>query len=94
MAAHQEVTRQWWQDRKGEFDLFYRQAVRQKSAMGDSAAAALRLTLLDNLVLLEIPAQAIGLANKQVAGKVRQVCESFGQVCPVLCSPLELTEVN
>lgn len=34
------------------------------------------------------------IANAQSVGKVRQVCESFGQTCPVLCSPLELLEVN
>lgn len=34
------------------------------------------------------------IANAQSVGKVRQVCESFGLVCPVLCSPLELLEVN
>lgn len=134
MAAHQEVTRQWWQERKDEFDLFYSEAVRQEAAMGDSEAAALRLVLLDGLILLEIPAQAMALANAlvkatalppkakvdalhiaiaayeqmdfvltwnfkhianaQMAGKVRQVCEAFGQACPVLCSPLALMEVN
>jgi hypothetical protein len=102
--------------------------------MGDSQAASARLALLAELTLLEIPAQAMGLANAlvdatalpvkarvdalhiaiaayermdfvltwnfkhianaQLAGKVRQVCESHGLVCPVLCSPLELMEVN
>ena len=34
------------------------------------------------------------IAHTQSAVKVRQVCESFGQPCPVLCFPLELLEVN
>jgi hypothetical protein len=34
------------------------------------------------------------IANAQNAAKIRQVCASFGQICPVLCSPLELLEVN
>ena len=33
------------------------------------------------------------IANAQSAVKVRQVCESFGLPCPVLCSSLELLEV-
>ncbi len=134
MAAHQEVTREWWQNQRLGFELFYSEAVRDEAAMGDAQAAAQRLALLDNLNLLEIPLQAIDLANAlvnatalptkakvdalhiaiaayekmdfvltwnfkhianaQSASKVRQVCESFGQVCPVLCSPLELLEVN
>lgn len=102
--------------------------------MGDTQAAAQRLAMLDGLQLLEIPLQALDLANAlvlatalpakaredalhiaiaaiekmdfvltwnfkhianaQSAIKVRQVCESFGLPCPVLCSPLELLEVN
>jgi hypothetical protein len=134
MAAHQEVTREWWQNRRHAFALFYSEAVRNESALGDPQAAAQRLALLDDLNLLEIPLQAMGLANAlvdatalpakarvdalhiaiaayermdfvltwnfkhianaQSASKVRQVCESFGLTCPVLCSPLELLEVN
>lgn len=134
MAAHQEVTHEWWQNRRPAFELFYSEAVREEAAMGDPHAAAQRLALLSDLALLEIPAQAMDLANAlvdatalpakarvdalhiataafekmdfvltwnfkhianaQSASKVRQVCESFGLVCPVLCSPLELLEVN
>jgi predicted nucleic acid-binding protein len=133
-AAHQEVTHEWWQNRRLAFELFYSEAVREEAAMGDPHAAAQRLDLLADLQLLEIPAQAMDLANAlvdatalpakakvdalhiataacgkmdfvltwnfkhianaQSASKVRQVCESFGLVCPVLCSPLELLEVN
>jgi hypothetical protein len=134
MAAHQEVTREWWQTQRQKFALFYSDAVRAEAAMGDSQAAAARLTFLDDLILLEIPSAALGLANAlieatalplkarvdalhiavaahermdfvltwnfkhianaQLAGKVRQVCEAHGLACPVLCSPLELMEVN
>ena len=134
MAAHQEVTHEWWHNRRAVFSLFYSEAVRDEASMGDAQAAAQRLALLSELSLLEIPAQAFDLANAlvqatalpakaqvdalhiaiaayeridfvltwnfkhianaQSASKVRQVCESFGLVCPVLCSPLELLEVN
>jgi PIN domain len=134
MAAHQEVTREWWQNQRSAFELFYSDAVRNEAAMGDPKAADQRLAILADLQLLEIPMQALELAkalvlatalpakaevdalhiaiaayekmeflltwnfkhiaNAQSVGKVRQVCESFGQTCPVLCSPLELLEVN
>lgn len=134
MAAHQEVTHEWWHNRRAAFALFYSEAVRAEAAMGDPQAAAQRLTFLGELSLLEIPLQAFDLANAlvlatalpakarvdalhiaiatyermdfvltwnfkhianaQSAVKVRQVCESFGLPCPVLCSPLELLEVN
>ena len=134
MAAHQEVTREWWQNQRGAFELFYSEAVRNEAAMGNDQAAALRLQALADLSLLEIPTLAFDLANAlvqatalptkaqvdalhiaiaayesmdfvltwnfkhianaQSASKVRAVCESFGLRCPVLCSPLELLEVN
>jgi predicted nucleic acid-binding protein len=134
MAAHQEVTHEWWQNRRVAFELFYSEAVRQEAAMGDPQAAAQRLGLLTDLNLLEIPLQAMDLANAlvdatalpakarvdalhiataayekmdfvltwnfkhianaQSAAKVRQVCASFALACPILCSPLELLEVN
>lgn len=134
IAAHQEVTHEWWLNRRAAFALFYSEAVRDEAAMGDPLAAAQRLTLLAELNLLEIAVQAFDLANAlvqatalpakarvdalhiaiaayehmdfvltwnfkhianaQSASKVRKVCESFGLDCPVLCSPLELLEVN
>ncbi len=134
MAAHQEVTREWWQNQSGAFDLYYSEAVRNEAAMGSEDAAALRLQALLDLKLLEIPSQALELANAlviatalpakaqvdalhiaiaayekmdfvltwnfkhianaQSALKVREVCAGFGLQCPVLCSPLELLEVN
>jgi PIN domain len=134
MAAHQEVTREWWLNQRGAFDLYYSEAVRNEAAMGSEDAAALRLQALTDLTLLEIPSQAFELskalvratalpakaqvdalhiaiaayekmnfvltwnfkhiANAQSTLKVREVCAAFGLQCPVLCSPLELLEVN
>lgn len=34
------------------------------------------------------------IANAQQTNKVRQVCSTFGVICPQLCSPLELLGVN
>jgi hypothetical protein len=134
MAAHQSVTRDWWQNRRSQFELFYSDAVRAEAALGDPEAAAARITVLNDLALLEIPFQSLQLvnalvdaaalpakarvdalhiavaayermdfvltwnfkhiANAQLAGKVREVCAAYGLECPVLCSPLELMEVN
>ncbi len=134
MASHQEVTREWWQNQRSAFELFYSDAVRNEAAMGDPKAAEQHLAILADLQLLEIPMQALELAkalvlatalpakaevdalhiaiaacekmeflltwnfkhiaNAQSVGKVRQVCASYGQSCPVLCSPLELLKVN
>jgi hypothetical protein len=45
-AAHQQVTREWWERRK-DFDLFVSQAVITEAGRGDSGAATRRLAALD-----------------------------------------------
>ena len=67
MAAHQEVTREWWQNQRHAFELFYSEAVRNEAAMGDTQAAAQRLEILDDMQLLEIPLDALELANALVS---------------------------
>ena len=42
LAAHQQVTRDWWTSR-GEFELFASQFVLDEAAAGDEKAAASRL---------------------------------------------------
>jgi len=51
LAAHQQVTRDWWASR-GTFELFASQFVLDEAAAGDAQAAAGRLaTLMDMTVL-------------------------------------------
>nr|WP_295776282.1 hypothetical protein [Rhodoferax sp.] len=56
MAAHHEVTHEWWNNRRAAFSLFYSEAVRDEASMGDAQAAAQRLALLNELSLLEFQA--------------------------------------
>jgi hypothetical protein len=53
-AAHQQVTRDWWEARRDDFDIFVSQAVLQEATAGDPDAAARRLELLKDLPLLEL----------------------------------------
>jgi hypothetical protein len=39
-AAHQQITREWWQTRREEFDVFVSQIVIQESSGGDPDAVA------------------------------------------------------
>jgi hypothetical protein len=65
-AAHQQVTREWWSIR-GRFDLFISQFVIDEAAAGDEVAAADRLAILQEAVLLEVTEDAILLAETLVA---------------------------
>lgn len=61
-AAHQQLTREWWEERHGEFEVFISQAVVREASAGDPAVAARRLAALDGIPALEITAEALALA--------------------------------
>jgi hypothetical protein len=45
-TANQQITREWWDTRRSDFDLFLSQFVLDKASAGDADAAARRLKLL------------------------------------------------
>lgn len=67
VAAHQQVTAEWWQLGRRKFDLFVSQSVISEAAAGDPAAAERRLAALSDLGLLDIDRQVEALAQKLVA---------------------------
>jgi predicted nucleic acid-binding protein len=66
-AGHQQVTREWWQNRRGLFDIFISQLVVDEAAAGDSVAARERLAVLQDLPLLDITDDVTSLAAALVA---------------------------
>src|SRR5262249_36266614 len=66
MAAHQQITREWWDKRKDDFDLYVSQIVLQEAAGGDASAAARRMELLRGIPALTIPEAATALAEELV----------------------------
>jgi hypothetical protein len=62
-AAQQELTREWWEVRRGEYDLRVSQAVIEEAGQGDTEAAERRLASLDGVPLLEVNAAAAELAD-------------------------------
>ena len=53
VAARQEVTRDWWDRRRGHFDLYVSQFVADEAGDGDRDAAAQRLERLAGIPRLE-----------------------------------------
>lgn len=58
VAAHQEITRRWWETRRSDFELFASTVVYDESADGDPSLAAERLRFLDEVTLLRVPQKA------------------------------------
>ena len=67
LAAHQEVTRDWWASRE-HFELFASQFVLDEAAAGNEDAAASRLAVLADTAVLAVTEDAIVLAERLVAG--------------------------
>jgi predicted nucleic acid-binding protein len=64
VAAHQELTREWWETRRHDFVLFASAVVTEEARKGDEVFAQARMTLLDQLRLLEVTAPARELAAR------------------------------
>jgi hypothetical protein len=65
-AAHQQITRDWWETRRTEFDLFVSQPVTQEASAGDPDAVARRLTVLEKLALVAVSDEAVRFAAELV----------------------------
>jgi len=52
MAAKQQTTRKWWDERREQFDLFISEAVLLEASSGDSDAVKRRLEVLDGIPIL------------------------------------------
>ena len=65
-VAHQQITRDWWDRRRAEFELYISQVVLRECQAGDATAAAERLKILQDLPLLEQTEEATRLAQALV----------------------------
>lgn len=64
-AAHQQITREWW-ERRDAFELLVSRLVLVECQAGDPTAAVARLAALDGIPLLEQTAEAVALARALV----------------------------
>ncbi len=62
-SAHQQTTRQWWEQRRAEFELYVSQVVVRECQGGEPDAAAKRLDAIRDLPLLEQTTNATALAE-------------------------------
>jgi hypothetical protein len=63
-AARQQITREWWETRRSDFDVFVSQVVIREVSAGDKTAAEERLKLLENIAILELSEDATQLAEE------------------------------
>jgi predicted nucleic acid-binding protein len=66
VAAHQEVTRQWWERRREDFEVYVSQLVADEAGRGDQDAVNRRVAILHGVARLQVTAQAVALARELV----------------------------
>jgi hypothetical protein len=77
VAGHQQITHDWWDSRRGAYDLCVSQLVFQEAGDGDPQAAQERLAVLSMIAQLEIEDTAISLAEELVrAGALPRKAEN------------------
>jgi hypothetical protein len=67
VAGRQQITRDWWDERRGAFQLYISQLVIDEVGAGDPAAARDRLRVLQDLPLLDITFEVAELAASMLA---------------------------
>ena len=63
VAAHQEITRDWWESRRSEFELYVSELVIQEVRAGDALLAGQRLELLRDVPILAVSSEILQLAE-------------------------------
>lgn len=64
VAANIEITREWWDTRRRDFQLYSSQAVVKETSQGDAAIASQRLEIVRNIVLLDLNQSVLNLAEQ------------------------------
>jgi len=67
IAAHQQLTRDWWDSRRSDFDLYVSEPVLEEAAAGDPAVAQARIELLEDIPVLSITDGILKLAESLVS---------------------------
>jgi hypothetical protein len=66
-AANQQITRDWWDDHRNDFDLFVSSFVADECAAGDREGAAERLERIKGIPYLDVTDDVMRLAEALLA---------------------------
>src|SRR5208283_1470224 len=64
MAGHQQITHEWWDTRRADYELCVSQLVLDEAGAGDAQAAQERLLVLRPMLVLETTVEALVLAKE------------------------------
>jgi hypothetical protein len=67
VAAHQAITREWWESRRSNFDLYVSELVVQEVRAGDTLLAGQRLDILRGVPILPVSREIMKPAEDLIA---------------------------
>jgi hypothetical protein len=70
VAAHQQVTQDWWANRRSEFENYVSQVVIDEASAGDPAEVQKRLAIIGGLPSLQMTEDAEALTQAIVAARI------------------------
>lgn len=70
LAAHQQITRDWWDFKRQNFQIFVSQLVIQEAGAGNFEAAKKRLQALENIPLLDLTPEVLALAKALIDDEI------------------------
>lgn len=82
VAAHQQLTTEWWTTRLPDFEIFGSEFVFNEAAAGDQAMARKRLEILADIPILATNQASLDLAKLLIEGNIvpRQFAEDASHV--------------
>ena len=70
VASHQQITQEWWANRRDEFECRVSQVVVDEASVGDPAEVQKRLAIIGGLAALDVTADATALAKAIMAAGI------------------------
>jgi hypothetical protein len=68
VAAHQQATKDWWFERRPNFECYVSQVVLDEASAGDPEEAKTRMAVISDFPVLEITEEAESLAAAIISG--------------------------
>lgn len=70
LAAHQQLTRQWWQDERLRYECVTSEEVLREASLGDAEMSRRRAAALADLTVLTVDDAARDLAHELLTAKI------------------------
>ena len=67
VAAHQELTREWWEERSGLFELVISELVEEEAGRGDPEASRARPAAIEGIAILALSDETVSIAEHLVS---------------------------